>query len=244
MRRAQAQMDITSPGTVIDRLWFGHNLEHTRRVMWGGLAAELLKGRKFTGTRSPGGMAEPWHPVGPPSTLFLVERQFRRPGVAEALFTAAMLNMFCRRAAGLAMTMGAYFEPVNEGAILVERDGARLTPAGQVFSLFRAHWGGRTVPADMRPRGNLDVAASQDEAGRLTLTVINPEPESSAAFEAQVRGTAELVDGSARALVGDSHLPGSEFASLRTEVRLSGSTLACEAPALSVMLLQAACVPD
>ena len=44
---------------------------------------------------------------------------YRDTGVNEGLHTAAMLNMFLREALQLGMSLGCFFEPVNEGVIAV-----------------------------------------------------------------------------------------------------------------------------
>lgn len=43
---------------------FGHNLEHTRGALTGGLSAQLLKNRKFAGKPSPAGVAADWEGLG------------------------------------------------------------------------------------------------------------------------------------------------------------------------------------
>ncbi|MCQ2385806.1 MAG: hypothetical protein MJ078_03930, partial [Clostridia bacterium] len=46
-------------------LLFGHNLEHTRGCVYGGLSGELLRNRKFAGMPTKNqGCAEEWHPIG------------------------------------------------------------------------------------------------------------------------------------------------------------------------------------
>ncbi|MHC4717787.1 MAG: hypothetical protein ACYS5V_12515, partial [Planctomycetota bacterium] len=103
---------------------------------------------------------------------------FRRGGVLEGVYTAAMLNMFCRQARRLGMTLGAYFEPVNEGAIRVEPDGCHLTAAGEVFRLFGGHHGNELIEAGSPEQDGLDVAASVDPGSRkVFLTLVNCEPE-------------------------------------------------------------------
>lgn len=51
---------------------FGHNLEHTRAAVNGGLSAQMLRNRKFCGKPSPYGIAAEWEGVG--------DRAFFRPG--------------------------------------------------------------------------------------------------------------------------------------------------------------------
>ncbi len=51
-------------GTVLSPLLFGDNLEHTRGCIYGGLSAEMLRNRKFTGKPGRYGCAHEWYPIG------------------------------------------------------------------------------------------------------------------------------------------------------------------------------------
>ena len=51
---------------------FGHNPEHTRAAVCGGLSAQMLRNRKFCGKPSPYGIAAEWEGIG--------DRAFFRPG--------------------------------------------------------------------------------------------------------------------------------------------------------------------
>ena len=106
---------------------------------------------------------------------------YRIPGVVDGIHTASMLNMFCREAADLGMTIGCFFEPVNEGAIIVAAQGARLTPSGKVFALFKAHQNNTLVQLDAKDaEADVDAAASLDEtSGELVVTLVNRSPDES-----------------------------------------------------------------
>ncbi len=100
---------------------------------------------------------------------------YRTPGVAEGIYAAGMLNAFCRVAAEAGMSIGCYFEPINEGAIVIEPFAARLTPVGQVHALNKAHYGNRLV--EVEGGEGADVIASVDvEAGSLVITLVNSSP--------------------------------------------------------------------
>jgi alpha-N-arabinofuranosidase len=152
---------------------------------------------------------------------------YRVPGVAEGVYAALMLNHFCREARRLGMTLGAYFEPVNEGAILVEPGSARLTPVGQVHALFKPHHGGRLLDVS-GSEGDLDVAASV-RAGEVTLTVVNRSPNEGHDAEIAIEGTAHGV-----LLASSNFIPGSEFHEGPLDVRQQGDVLAFSMPPHSV----------
>ncbi len=66
---------------------------------------------------------------------------YRHPGVTEGVHNAGLLNRLCRDAEKFGITYGCFFEPVNEGAIVVEPFRAYLPGGGQVFPLLKAHQG-------------------------------------------------------------------------------------------------------
>jgi len=162
---------------------------------------------------------------------------YRVPGVAEGIYAASMLNFFCRDARRLGMTLGAYFEPVNEGAILVWPEAARLTPVGQVSALFKPHHGRQLLEAEgARHDGELDLAASLDETRReIIVTLVNRSPDEGHEAEIALRGAAAVASADGVALVSDDFLPGSEFRQQPLEVRRTGgSTLSASLPPHSV----------
>ena len=161
---------------------------------------------------------------------------YRRPGVSEGIYAALMLNLFCRDARRLGMRLGAYFEPVNEGAILVGLRGAHLTPVGQAVKLFRPHHGGQLIEVAPATADEVDIAASVDAGGGcVTITLVNPSPCDEHAVEVSVRGA--VVDGPARGVLlsAANFLPGSQFT--ETELDLTwkdDATLALVLPRHSV----------
>lgn len=53
---------------------FGHNLEHTRACIYGGLSAQILRNRKFAGKPSGSdGCAAEWIPIGAEHTLYVLD---------------------------------------------------------------------------------------------------------------------------------------------------------------------------
>jgi len=137
----------------------------------------------------------------------------RLPGVVEELHTAAMLNMFCREGRKVGLTLGAYFEPVNEGAIWVERSNARLTPAGEVFRLFRAHHGNELI------------------------RVVNMSPQTAAALEISLRDMREIVQAEGTLLSSTDFLPESTFRRSRLPIRVAGRRMVVTVPKHSVAML-------
>jgi len=167
---------------------------------------------------------------------------YRVPGVAEGVYAASMLNLFCREARKLGMTIGAYFEPVNEGAILVEHSSARLTPVGQVHALFRPHHGGRLLAVEPATGDDdLDVAASASRGGEITITAANRSPDESHDAEIVLEGGRSVGAARCVLLSAPDFLPGTEFRQTELEVRrASNGALAFTMPPHSVARIQLA----
>ncbi len=156
---------------------------------------------------------------------------FRRPGVVEGIHAAAMLNMFCREAQKVGMSLGAYFQPVNEGAILVTPETCRLTPAGEVFALFRAHHGNELLEVGAPADADLDVAASVNEAGReVILTLVSLSPDRDEVLRIRLKNVGGIVGASGSVLTCPNFLPESVFAVEPLEVKPDGDVVAVRLP--------------
>jgi len=210
-------------------IFHGTGLEGDRQVR----RLSMLDIRRFIDARPPGrkplGIAfDEWN---------VWYAWYRVPGVAEGVYAALMLNLFCREARKLGMTIGAYFEPVNEGAILVEPGTARLTPVGQAHALFKPHHGGRLVAVEPARADDLDLAASLASDGTATLTIVNLSPDESRDAEISFPA-AKATEARGLLLSSPDFLPGSQFEQTPLEIRWSGGTLAFSMPPHSVARIQ------
>ncbi|GHT94162.1 hypothetical protein FACS1894141_0300 [Spirochaetia bacterium] len=98
---------------------------------------------------------------------------FHDPCVIEGVFTALMLEMFCKEYKSLNMPVCMYFQPVNEGAIMVYPLGTELTANGQVFKLMKNHCGGLLADIDSGDEDLHCLCTADKGKSWLTLTVIN-----------------------------------------------------------------------
>ena len=166
---------------------------------------------------------------------------YRVPGVPEGLYAASMLNLFCREARKLGMTIGAYFEPVNEGAILVEPDSARLTPVGQAHALFKPHHGARLLVVEPATGdGDLDLAASiHTDRNGVTLTLVNRSPDESHGAEVALDGADIVGSVRSRLLCSSDFRPGSQFSETALSIdQTDDRTLRLSMPPHSVARIQ------
>jgi len=164
---------------------------------------------------------------------------YRTPGAAEGMFAAAMLDAFCHRAAEFGMSLGCYFEPVNEGAIAVRPHDARLTGIGQVMALFRAHHGNTLVQAVADgDAGPILLTASTDADGGLVLALVNKSYDTPARAELRLEGTGGAEIGERVLLRADSYLPGSTFTEAEAEAAIDGRALTVTLPPMSLARLR------
>lgn len=109
---------------------------------------------------------------------------FRPSCVAEGIFTARMLHFFLNESNALDIPVVCYFQPVGEGAILIDRQGSRLTANGQMFSMMKAHQGGRLC----RVTENDDNSTAATLRGdTLTVTLINASYDRERDFDFPLR---------------------------------------------------------
>ncbi len=95
---------------------------------------------------------------------------YRPSCVAEGVFTAKMLHMLMHYSDRYSMPFSTFFQPVNEGAIDVTPEGARLTADGQMFAAARGHHGGRRCRID---GADAFTAAATVKNGAVYVTVVN-----------------------------------------------------------------------
>jgi len=169
---------------------------------------------------------------------------YRTPGVAEGIYAASMLNLFCREALDVGMTIGCYFEPVNEGAVIVDPGGSRLTPVGQAFSLFKAHHGNITINlAPQDPEGLVDAAASIDEdSGDLVVTLVNRNSDESCKVKLSIVGAKKVALSEGFLLRSDDFLPASVFDEAEADTTvIDDNTVDATLPKHSIARLRFSC---
>lgn len=106
--------------------------------------------------------------------------------MADAVFSACFLNGCFRHAKTVGM---ANFAPIvsTRGAISVGKTGIVLRPTYYVFLLYRQHLYSHVIDIDQRNAEvftaeqqsikALDIVATRDDAGHLSISVINRDPE-------------------------------------------------------------------
>ena len=155
---------------------------------------------------------------------------YRPSCVAEGIFTARMLHFFLNESNALDIPVACYFQPVGEGAILIDGQGSRLTANGQMFALMRAHQDGRLCPAT--ENDDLSTAATL-RGDTLTLTLINAEYDRERTFSFPLRGKVLRSE----CYISADVRPHTYFAAEQLQVDAQRRSTSCTLPPHSVGLI-------
>ena len=137
---------------------------------------------------------------------------YRHPGIVDGVHNAFFLNRLCREAEKLGVTLACFFQPVNEGAIVVEPFRAYLPAGGQIFTLLKAHAGNALLEAASPDgSGDVDVTASCDtKTNQLVLTLVNLHPAAAATVTLRTQN-ASIANLEGVLLEAPDFLPGTDF---------------------------------
>ncbi len=102
---------------------------------------------------------------------------YAKANALDGLYAAGMLHAMLSEAGELDVPIMCYFQPVNEGAIELLPEGAKLRAPGQAFALLKAHKGAKLCR--VRPAGPRGGGLS---AGRRTVCLpaergVRPAPD-------------------------------------------------------------------
>lgn len=98
---------------------------------------------------------------------------YHDPGVIEGIYTALMLRQFCINCERLNIPMVMYFQPINEGAIVVHPEYSELSANGQVMALMKAHKGNILLDCETCDPDLLCLASFNENSSKTIITVIN-----------------------------------------------------------------------
>lgn len=111
---------------------------------------------------------------------------YRPSCVSEGIFTARMMHFFLNYTNEMDMPIVCYFQPIGEGAIIIDHLGSRLTANGQVFSLMKAHQDGKLCK--VTENDDLSTTATLKD-GVLTITLINDKYDEERTFNFPIKAT-------------------------------------------------------
>jgi len=156
---------------------------------------------------------------------------YRPSCVGEGIFAARMMHFFLNYSNELDMPVVCYFQPVGEGAIIIDRLNSRLTANGQAFSLMKAHQDGKLCK--VTDNEDLSTVATIRD-GVLTLTLINEKYDEERTFSFPVKAT--LKD--AVVYSSDDVTPYSYFSGSPLQVKCDQENVRTVLPSHSIALIR------
>jgi len=94
-------------------------------------------------------------------------------GPGDGAHVAGVLSLLCRDFVRLNISIAAYFQPVNEGAVAVEPFSTQLTSVGQAHKMFRAHHGQRQAGLTGLSEYVDGCASMSSDGAKLCVTLVS-----------------------------------------------------------------------
>ncbi len=156
---------------------------------------------------------------------------YRPSCVTEGIYAARIMHFLLNKSNELDMPIVCYFQPVGEGAILIEPNNSRLTANGQVFAMMKAHQDGKLCK--VVENEDFSTAATLKD-GVLTVTLINSSYDAEREFDFALKG--KLLD--AKLLSSEEVTPYSYFSESALDVKKTKKQLIATLPPHSVAIVR------
>jgi alpha-N-arabinofuranosidase len=178
---------------------------------------------------------------------------YQQNTLRDAVVAGINLNIFNRHADRVQMANIAQMVNVLQAMILTDKEKMILTPTYYVFKMYKVHQGATLIPVDLTaPEYKVDQAsvpalsasASRDKEGRLHLSIVNLNPNSSAEISTTVEGstiknvTGEVLTASRMNAMNTFEDPHAIKPTSFSGFAVQGSQLTLSIPAKSVVVLE------
>ena len=155
---------------------------------------------------------------------------YRPSCVAEGIFTANMMHFFLNESNNLGMPVVCYFQPVGEGAIIIEPTSSHLTANGQIFSIMKEHQNSKLCKITENDDYSTTATIKDDT---LTITLINSEYDKEREYSFNLKG--KVID--AKLYSSDEVTPYTYFTESPLTVTDTRKEIKTVIPAHSVALI-------
>ncbi|MCX6133624.1 MAG: alpha-N-arabinofuranosidase [Ignavibacteriales bacterium] len=178
---------------------------------------------------------------------------YQQNTVRDALTAAINLNIFNNHCDRVRMANIAQTVNVLQSLILTDGPKIVLTPTFYVYELYTVHHDAVLIPLDFHsPTYELNgksipvvsASASKDGRGRVHVSLVNVNPNSSLKVTCEIRG-ASVNDASGKIITADavnscntSEVPNTVVTRPFTAFKLDGNMLTVEMPAKSIVMLE------
>ncbi|MBR1518480.1 MAG: hypothetical protein IJ624_03140 [Prevotella sp.] len=156
---------------------------------------------------------------------------YRPSCVAEGIYTARVMHFFINQSNELDIPFVCYFQPVGEGAILIDREKSWLTANGQMFKLMRVHQDGKVCKVS---DNDDNTVAATIKDGIMTITLINSSYDTEKDFNIPVKG--KIIE--SKLFAADDVTPYSYFNETEIDASMVKKSLKATLPPHSVGLVR------
>ncbi len=156
---------------------------------------------------------------------------YRPSCVAEGIYTARVMHFFINQSNELDIPFVCYFQPVGEGAILIDREKSWLTANGQMFKLMRVHQDGKVCKVS---DNDDNAVAATIKDGIMTITLINSSYDTEKDFNIPVKG--KIIE--SKLFAADDVTPYSYFNETEIDASMVKKSLKATLPPHSVGLVR------
>lgn len=190
-----------------------------------------------------------WNPAPGSNPGFLVQQNTMRDALAAGIYLN-VFNKHCER-----VKMGNIAQTINVLQAMIHTEGNKmfLTPTYHVFEMFKGHQGATLLPHELtcnayehgdRKLPSLNVSASKNKDGLVTLTLCNLDPAVPAELECKLDGM-KAASASGRVLAAEAMNAHNTYAkpdavkpAAFTAFVLKDGILKATLPPMSVVLLE------
>ena len=141
------------------------------------------------------------------------------------------MHFFINQSNELDIPFVCYFQPVGEGAILIDREKSWLTANGQMFKLMRVHQDGKVCKVS---DNDDNTVAATIKDGIMTITLINSSYDTEKDFNIPVKG--KIIE--SKLFAADDVTPYSYFNETEIDASMVKKSLKATLPPHSVGLVR------
>ena len=177
---------------------------------------------------------------------------YQQNSLRDAILAAVNLHIFQANADRVSMANIAQMINVLQSMILTDKEKIVLTPTYHVFEMFKVHQGATSLPVELQTpdyaRGDqkipaVSASASRDAAGRVSLSLVNTDPNRPLSITCKLVGFAakkiagRVLTASAINSINTFAAPATVQPQPFTGASLTADGLAVTLPAKSVVVL-------
>ncbi|WP_453992696.1 alpha-N-arabinofuranosidase [Bacillus nitroreducens] len=179
---------------------------------------------------------------------------YQQNTLRDALIAGINLNIFNNHCDRIHMANIAQLVNVLQAVVLTEGEKMLLTPTYHVFEMYKVHQDAKLLPVSVSTRNYsygedslpmLNVSASQDDSGKIHISICNLDPNNSEQITINLKELNELSSASGRLLTAEEMTEHNTFDNPNriepvpfNEIELKENELSLTIPSKSVLVVE------